>query len=47
MPLLLTPGRWGDAPQTVEVLDRIGVPKRAYVFHGAVTAAATRLWIRQ
>lgn len=36
-----------DAPQTVEVLDRIGVPKRAYVFHGAATAAATRLWIRQ
>lgn len=130
MALLLTPGQWGDAPQMVEVLDRIRVPrplggrprtrpdyvsgdkayssrrnhrslrkrhirhtipepkdkranrgrptgferdhyrrrneaertinrlknsravatrydKRAYVFHGTVTAAAIRLWLRQ
>jgi len=27
MTLLLTLGQWGDAPQTVEVLDRIRVPR--------------------
>ncbi|WP_307134332.1 IS5 family transposase [Streptomyces aurantiacus] len=27
MALLLTPGQWGDAPQLVEVLDRIRVPR--------------------
>ncbi|WP_307671711.1 IS5 family transposase [Streptomyces sp. V2I9] len=27
MALLLTPGRWGDAPQMIEVLDRIRVPR--------------------
>ncbi|WP_380790904.1 IS5 family transposase [Streptomyces albidoflavus] len=27
MALLLTPGQWGDAPQMVEVLDRIRVPR--------------------
>ncbi|MGA5425142.1 IS5 family transposase [Streptomyces lavendulocolor] len=27
MALLLTPGQWGDAPQVVEVLDRIRVPR--------------------
>ncbi|WP_371822438.1 IS5 family transposase [Streptomyces sp. M54] len=89
MALLITPGQWGDAPQMIEVLDRIRVPrllpgrprtgpehfdrecyrrrnevertinrlknsravatrydKRAYVFHGTVTVAAVRLWLR-
>ncbi|WP_127454279.1 IS5 family transposase [Streptomyces sp. B29(2018)] len=27
MALLLTPGQWGDAPQMIEVLDRIRVPR--------------------
>ncbi len=27
MSLLLTPGQWGDAPQMIEVLDRIRVPR--------------------
>ncbi len=27
MALLLTPGQWGDAPQMVEVLDRIRTPR--------------------
>lgn len=27
MALLLTPGQWGDAPQMVEVLDRIRAPR--------------------
>ncbi|MET8577926.1 IS5 family transposase [Streptomyces sp. NPDC005012] len=27
MALLLTPGQWGDAPQLIEVLDRIRVPR--------------------
>lgn len=89
MALLITPGQWGDAPQMIEVLDRIRLPrllagrprtglehfdrecyrrrnevertinrlknsravatrydKRAYVFHGTVTVAAVRLWLR-
>ncbi|MEU8117052.1 IS5 family transposase [Micromonospora sp. NPDC048947] len=28
MALLITPGQWGDAPQMIEVLDRIRVPRR-------------------
>ncbi len=27
MALLITPGQWGDAPQMIEVLDRIRVPR--------------------
>lgn len=27
MALLVTPGQWGDAPQMIEVLDRIRVPR--------------------
>ncbi|MFF8457964.1 IS5 family transposase [Streptomyces albidoflavus] len=27
MALLLTPGQWGDAPQMIEVLDRVRVPR--------------------
>ncbi|MZE50822.1 IS5 family transposase [Streptomyces sp. SID5770] len=28
MALLITPGQWGDAPQMIDVLDRIRVPRR-------------------
>ncbi len=27
MALLITPGQWGDAPQMIEVLDRVRVPR--------------------
>jgi hypothetical protein len=27
MTLLITPGQWGDAPQMIEVLDQIQVPR--------------------
>ncbi|SCE44339.1 Putative transposase of IS4/5 family, partial [Streptomyces sp. IgraMP-1] len=44
MALLLTPGQWGDAPQMIEVLDRIRAPVRWAddPGHGRTTSAATR-----
>lgn len=44
MALLITPGQWGDAPQMIEVLDRIRVPARWAdgPGPGPTTSAATR-----